>query len=1421
MAEQIIKTRIINKHDIPSNWIKAVNFVPKQGEIIIYDKENNPDMYSGYSNPFLAPEGYQSIYIGFKFTATDNTLVFKDKEGKVLLSYENIDNYLDLNKFYYISIAEPKDFGIYDGSGPNANKVVFSSTMKDFPVVEYQKIEDQIRTIQTIQKESDLQIYYQTIFNETKIKIGDGTTLVNNLPFIESKTSSIIEENNLHTEGYKTNTSVKVYLPLSENVTNKTITLSDVSEINVGARFSVYYTIDLSTGEFTDIGGSVTAVDKTTNTITLTAAPNFATHNITLPITTAQSVVGCLLIDNGNVGEVEPKSDDFISSHAEGSYTKATLASHAEGYMTESLHFAAHAEGKESKALGYVSHAEGTSTVASGTHSHAEGSLTTASGFADHAEGANTIASGGNSHAEGNKSVASGSNSHAEGTLTTASGIYSHTEGRETIASNETSHAEGYQTESSGRWSHAEGNKSKAIVESSHAEGSNTEAKGVASHSEGEYSSASGYASHAEGNNTKADGDYSHVEGRYSQATYHYAHAEGSQTIASNVATHAEGNGTKASGQYSHAEGSNTESSSTASHAEGANTVASGGMSHAEGNKSKATSEGAHAEGILTTASGYASHAEGRETVAAATYSHASGLGTKTNVEASTVVGKYNNPMAGDLFQVGIGSNDSNRDNGLVVTDNGEVKPKTLVTDFIKLNNQLTIPLSDMNTGKSFLMHKNEIVYSVDNSCVTSIGSGAGFNRLVVSKTKFFNDVSNITNIINSLIGKTVIFKYNGIEYHSSVITIVARSDSNYYNLDITKEEIDFGKTTIDKNLIDLITFTNEEYKWEEDMIGDLGTKAITKEITATRIVEDLPENMGLKSISFTEEDEGTSKDSNFGYKIYCVDGSIVEDLCPTSVTNYKVNVSVDKEVNKIEISFYDRSNPYIVGYEYLVPQTVKGYVDSNIQDFPTVMIDDIDNLKEAGFYKIKTKDSRYDGGYLIVNSGLYTMQYYFDSIPSTRQLTEWIAQDMNATMPLKFRMYKDEAWTSWEYTLTTNYGEEMLTQSKTYADTKDSEKLKEAKAYTDAKTADTVRKISSRELRVMENSANSDIITVGTGWTGNFESGYTHASGNVEPITININAVVGESWLIEFDYSGYKEKNVCVSLGDSYPIDCYNGLSHAVVGVVAANNGSVTIIPNTSYTGTVTNISCRKISEEGTENVVFTTDSVGYTDVPSELTAFWNIKLGANALGKDINGSRNIAIGNSSLRYFQSGARNIGIGTFSFGALKNGEDNIAIGADSAFLLENGVENIAIGRTSMGSMTSAERNVALGEYALYSNNSSTPKNNVAIGHSAGYKNAYTGNTFVGYRAGYYNENGANNVFIGANSGNLNKSGNNNIFIGPNTKSTAGSGNVIVIGNTVEATGSNQVVIGLESQTLYLCGKKINFNSDGTVTWEAV
>lgn len=41
MAEKILNSRIILKHDTVDNWGLAVNFIPRRGEIIIYEDNNN------------------------------------------------------------------------------------------------------------------------------------------------------------------------------------------------------------------------------------------------------------------------------------------------------------------------------------------------------------------------------------------------------------------------------------------------------------------------------------------------------------------------------------------------------------------------------------------------------------------------------------------------------------------------------------------------------------------------------------------------------------------------------------------------------------------------------------------------------------------------------------------------------------------------------------------------------------------------------------------------------------------------------------------------------------------------------------------------------------------------------------------------------------------------------------------------------------------------------------------------------------------------------------------------------------------------------------------------------------------------------------------------------------------------------------
>ena len=41
MMQKEFASRIIHKHDIEANWNKALNFIPKIGEIIVYDIDEN------------------------------------------------------------------------------------------------------------------------------------------------------------------------------------------------------------------------------------------------------------------------------------------------------------------------------------------------------------------------------------------------------------------------------------------------------------------------------------------------------------------------------------------------------------------------------------------------------------------------------------------------------------------------------------------------------------------------------------------------------------------------------------------------------------------------------------------------------------------------------------------------------------------------------------------------------------------------------------------------------------------------------------------------------------------------------------------------------------------------------------------------------------------------------------------------------------------------------------------------------------------------------------------------------------------------------------------------------------------------------------------------------------------------------------
>ena len=77
MAKQI-NTRIQHKHDIEANWRKAVNFVPMQGELIVYDREL--DLYGNtlaLPADRTEPYSYERVKMGDGVTAI-NDLAFID-----------------------------------------------------------------------------------------------------------------------------------------------------------------------------------------------------------------------------------------------------------------------------------------------------------------------------------------------------------------------------------------------------------------------------------------------------------------------------------------------------------------------------------------------------------------------------------------------------------------------------------------------------------------------------------------------------------------------------------------------------------------------------------------------------------------------------------------------------------------------------------------------------------------------------------------------------------------------------------------------------------------------------------------------------------------------------------------------------------------------------------------------------------------------------------------------------------------------------------------------------------------------------------------------------------------------------------------------------------------------------------------------
>lgn len=339
----------------------------------------------------------------------------------------------------------------------------------------------------------------------------------------------------------------------------------------------------------------------------------------------------------------------------------------------------------------------------------------------------NNIASAPYAHAEGSLVAASGAYSHAEGYNTEASGLGAHAEGQDTHAIGTDSHAEGGSTRATHNYTHAEGYNTQATNWYAHAEGVETEATAIAAHAEGGQTNAFGDYSHAEGQATTASGDYSHAEGRNTSATNLYTHAEGLETEAGGWAAHAEGNKAKAIHNAAHAEGTSTQATGDSSHAEGYKTSATAWGAHSEGGDSHASGQYAHAEGLMTRAEGEGAHSEGRSTKAAGARAHAEGYNTVAGNLGFTI----KKIVFGDFYDRGTYRvwNDIYLDSvsGISVNDKvsyelGDVAYNDLLIDSIDASlSYIRVDMRGVNTGvhESRVKSEEEVAtLSINYACV-------------------------------------------------------------------------------------------------------------------------------------------------------------------------------------------------------------------------------------------------------------------------------------------------------------------------------------------------------------------------------------------------------------------------------------------------------------------------------------------------------------------------------------------------------------------------------------------------------------------------------------------------------------------------------------------------------------------------------
>ena len=356
MGSKTINSRIIHKHDTEAHWNLAVNFVPKLGELIIYDLDENNSV-----ERFKIGDGIHNV----------NTLPFNGGVGDKTLEGGEIFNDYNYNQAL-------GTFSHSEGTQTQAGS-------KAFTVLGIDK-ENRTYTLDSVEglEVNDIYsvaLYFSNATANQKENVG--------------KITAINAENN----------TVTVDVFYTEEDREFASPESYINEFGVDEERNTFRIIAKPLVGTRNIGFGTHSEGQESQAL---AKGSHAEGD------------ACVAYGPWSHAEGKGTKAGYSAHAEGKSTVAAGFHSHAEGTGAIANGWASHTEGWNTVTNGSYSHAEGAKTQANGNMAHAEGENTIAEGLDSHAEGKGTLASGNRSHAEGQNTEAQGHDSHAGGVGTKA-----------------------------------------------------------------------------------------------------------------------------------------------------------------------------------------------------------------------------------------------------------------------------------------------------------------------------------------------------------------------------------------------------------------------------------------------------------------------------------------------------------------------------------------------------------------------------------------------------------------------------------------------------------------------------------------------------------------------------------------------------------------------------------------------------------------------------------------------------------------------------------------------------------------------------------------------------------------------------------------------------------------------------------------